>query len=91
MPLTGFCSMPDYLNGMEILGDPKTVRVNMKFRDKMHSAPLEVWITSLVAVMTAEQKEVLFRVLDQHMAIYDMQMKDKARVVADIPAPDLLG
>ncbi len=75
---------------VEILGSPKTVRVNMKFREKMHSAPLEVWITSLVAIMTPEQKETLFRVLDEHMRLYDMQM-NKARVVADIPAPDLLG
>jgi hypothetical protein len=83
----------NYLNGVpevEILGSPKTVRINMKHRERMHSAPLEVWITSLVAVMSPEQKEVLFRVLDQHMAIYDAQM-NKARVVADIPAPDILG
>jgi len=75
---------------VEILGAPKTVRLQMKHRGLMHAAPLEVWISALVAAMTPEQKEVLFRMVNQFNLQLD-SVPDKARVVADIPMPVIGG
>lgn len=75
---------------LEILGEPKTVRLAMKHRGLMHAAPLEVWLSAMVATMTPEQKEVLFRVVDQFNAQLE-SIQGKARVVAEIPMPAIGG
>ena len=54
------------------------------------SAPLEVWVLALVAVMSPEQKAVFFQVVKSLSASHDRttaQRAEKARVVADIPMP----
>lgn len=74
-----------YLNGVEILGSPKTVRLQMKFREKFHSAALEVWVSALVALMSSEEKEKLFNYVDRIGAQHELY--GTARVVADIDMP----
>lgn len=80
--------MSNYLNGVEILGTPKTVRLEGQFQGLMHSGPLEVWVAALIAVLTPEQKTVFFETFDRLMRQRDLQ-PDKARVVANIPLPRL--
>lgn len=76
----------NYLNGVEILGSPKTVRLEFKFRGEIFSAPLEVWFSALVATMSAQEKERLFSTV-RHLEARRMLSPNQARVVADIPAP----
>jgi hypothetical protein len=82
--------MPDYLNGFEILGTPKTVRLNMQFKGEQFSAPLEVYVSALVAAMRDDQRAIFFQFLKSLAASHDRttaQRAEKARVVADIPMP----
>jgi hypothetical protein len=82
----------DYLNGVEILGEPKTVRLNMKFRGEIFSGSLEVWVSAMVSVMNPEQKAILFQTVKSLAAGQDRlsaEKGQKARVVADIPMPNI--
>ncbi len=84
--------MPDFLNGLEILGTPKTVRLEGSWRGQTHSAPLECWIAAFVEVLMPEQKDKFFTALDKMQVQREHQRVTgiaPARVVADIPLPNL--
>ena len=83
--------MADYLNGVEILGTPKTVRLEGTWRGMTHGAPMECWIAALVEVLTPEQKDRFFELLDRMQVQREHQKVQPARIVADIPMPNLRG
>jgi hypothetical protein len=83
--------MPSYLNGVEILGTPKTVRLEGTFRGVTHAAPLEVWVAAIVAALTPEQKTQMFEFLARAMVQREITRDVTARVVADIPLPTIGG
>lgn len=74
---------------LEVLGTPKTVRLEGAFRGETFSAPMEVWIMSLVAMLSSEQKQQFFTTLRQVEASGEYQRLNRARIVADIPMPRL--
>lgn len=74
---------------IEILGSPKTVRLEGKYNGELFSAPMEVWIMALVAVLTSEQKSTFFQMLNNVQQSGEYQRVQRARVVADIPMPPL--
>jgi len=81
--------MPNYINGVEILGSPKTVRLEGNFRGEVFSAPMEVWIMALVAILDSEQKNKFFTMLNNVQESGEYNRIQKARVVADIQMPNL--
>lgn len=83
--------MADYLNGqaIEILGTPKTVRLEGAWRGMTHSAPMECWIAAFVEVLSPEQKDKFFQMLDKMQVERERQRVAPARIVADIPMPNL--
>jgi hypothetical protein len=81
--------MSDYLNGVEILGTPKTVRLEGKLADKFLSGPLEVWVSALVATLDADQRVKFATIFEHHMRAREGQQSRIARVVSDIPMPNL--
>lgn len=83
----------DYINGnskVEILGSPKTVRLEGMYKGDTYSAPMEVWIMALVAVLTGEQKQLFFSTMNNVMNDGSYQKVQRAQVVADIVMPALL-
>ena len=84
------CKLPNYLNGVEILGTPKTVRLAGDFKGVHHEAPLEVWIAAIVATLTPEQKATMFGFLDRFLLQRELTREPLARVVADIPMPNIV-
>jgi hypothetical protein len=83
--------MADYLNGVEILGTPKTVRLEGTWRGETHSAPMECWIAALVETLSPEQKDKFFTALKSMEVRREHQRIAQARIVADIPMPNLKG
>jgi len=83
--------LPNYLNGVEILGTPKTVRLEGTWKGETHSAPMECWIAAMVEVLTPEQKDKFFTALDKMQVLREHQKIAPARIVADIPMPNLKG
>lgn len=84
--------MPNYLNGrpdVEILGHPKTVKLQGRWKNTVHGARLEVWILALVETLTPEQKDQFFTRLQ---TIEDSMAKSrlyKADIVAAIPMANM--
>ena len=83
--------MPNYLNGVEILGTPKTVRLEGKVGGNVLSGPMEVWVAALVATLDADQKAKFGAIFENYMRAREGQQNRIARVVADIPMPNLNG
>lgn len=86
--------MPNYLNGfpeVEILGEPKTVRIQGLWEGTVHSAQLECWILALVEILTPEQKAQFFGLLDAVQHQTEADWRNKPRVVAEIPMVNLRG
>jgi len=85
--------MADYIMGQpfEILGTPKTVRLEGTWRGETHSAPMECWIAAFVEVLSPEQKDKFFQMLDKMQVEREHQRVTPARIVADIPLPNLKG
>ena len=88
--------MPGMIDGrpirkadLEILGEPRTVRLCGTYRAETFEAPMEVWIMALVAVLTADQKQQFFDKLKHVMGTGDYRRIKRAQVVADIPMPNL--
>lgn len=74
---------------IEVLGSPRTVRLQGKYNGEMFSAPMEVWIMALVAVLTPEQKGQFFQMLNNVQQSGEYQRIQRAQIVADIPMPPL--
>ena len=53
---------------VEILGVPKTIRLEGNFRGDTYAAPMEVWIMALVSVLSDEQKVRFFSMLRHQVA-----------------------
>lgn len=88
------CKLPDYYNGVpdiEILGEPKTVRIQGQWKGTVHSAQLECWILALVEIMTSEQKDQFFSILDSVQGATEESWIKKPRVVAEIPMVNMKG
>jgi len=86
--------MPNYLNGIpevEILGEPKTVRIQGQWKGTVHSAQLECWLLALVEILTAEQKDQFFAFLHAIQQQTEADWRLKPRVVAEIPMVNLRG
>lgn len=86
--------MPNYLNGVpdiEILGSPKTVRLEGTFHGETYSAPMEVWIQALVAILEPEQKTRFFAMIRRVQEHGYYRRIRPAQVVAEIPMPNLEG
>lgn len=82
--------MANYLNGkIEILGSPKTVRLEGQFKGQTFSAPMEVWIMALVATLDDEKKSQFFQLLQNVQSSGEYSKIEKAKIVADIPMPKL--
>ena len=81
--------MPNYLNGMEILGTPKTVRLEGMVGGQLRSGPMEVWVAALVATLDADQRVKFGTIFENYMRQQDENRSKIARVVADIPMPSL--
>lgn len=83
--------MPDYLNGIEIQGTPKTVRLEGMVGGQVRSGPMEVWVAALVATLDADQRVKFGTIFENLMMQRDMQQNkiQLARIVADIPMPNL--
>lgn len=83
----------DYLNGLEIMGTPKTVRLEGKLADTFLSGPLEVWVSALVATLDSDQRAKFAAFFAAHMRQRDAQRGAVllARPVADIPMPNIGG
>jgi hypothetical protein len=82
--------MTDYLNGkpvLEVLGSPKTVRLEGEFKGETFSAPMEVWIMALVATLDDGKKEAFFNTMKRVMEDGEYKRIQRAQVVADIPMP----
>ena len=89
MQRTGLFRLPDYLNGLEILGTPKTVRLEGMVGGQLRSGPMEVWVAALVATLDADQRVTFGTIFENYMRQRDEQGSKIARVVADIPMPTL--
>lgn len=74
---------------VEILGEPKTVRLEGNYKGETFSAPFEVWIMALVSVLDSEQMGRFFETLKQVQESGEYKKVKRARVVADIPMPDI--
>ena len=83
--------MPNYLNGLEVLGTPKTVRLEGKVGGKVVSGPMEVWVAALVATLDADQRVKFCTIFENHMRQREEQESKimLGRIVADIPMPNL--
>lgn len=80
-----------YLNGAEILGTPKTVRLEGMLADTFLSGPLEVWVSALVATLDADQRMKFATIFENHMRQREGRESRLARVVADIQMPNMQG
>lgn len=90
----GYCKLPNFYNGVpevEILGEPKTVRIQGKWKGNTHSAQLECWILALVEVLTVEQKDQFFSILENVQSATEESWLKKPRVVAEIPMVNMKG
>lgn len=81
--------MPDYLNGMQIQGTPKTVNLESCIAGHELHGPLEVWVAALVATLGADQRVTFANTFEAMMRQRDQQRGLLARVVADIPMPHI--
>lgn len=74
--------------GVEILGTPRTVRMEGTWRGMRHSAPLECWIVALIETLAPEQKDKFFEILEI-ARVKREGLQHSAIVVADIPMPQV--
>ena len=83
--------MPNYINGLEIQGTPKTVRLEGKVGGKVVSGPMEVWVAALVATLDADQRVKFCTIFENHMRQREEQESKimLGRIVADIPMPHI--
>lgn len=83
--------MPSHINKLEILGAPKTVRLEGKVGGKTVSGPMEVWVATLVAVLDADARVKFCTIFENHMRQREEQESKilLGRVVADIPMPNM--
>ena len=75
---------------IEILGSPKTVRLEGQYKGETFSAPMEVWIMAIVAMFDESQKQQFFTLLKLVQQNGEWQKIQRAAVVADIQMPPLL-
>ncbi len=78
-----------YLNGIEIQGTPKTVNLEGMLAGHALAGPLEVWVAALVATLDADQRVKFAATFEACMRQRELQRGRLARVVADIPMPDI--
>lgn len=78
-----------FLNGVEVRGTPKTVDLCTILNGRKINGPLEVWIASLVATLPPDQYAKFCETFDSIMRQRDQQKGLIARVVADIPMPNI--
>lgn len=78
-----------YLNGVQILGTPKTVDLAGQVNGNALHGPLEVWVAAIVATMDAEQKARFATIFEACMRQRELQRGLNARVVADIVMPNI--
>ena len=83
--------MSDYLNGLRIVGEPKTVNLVATWKGVTKAAPLEVWFAAFFAALPDECKCKAFGMIDQFMESREAQRNLNARIVADIQLPPLGG
>ncbi len=81
----------DFLNGVQIMGTPKTVNLQGTLAGRPLEGPMEVWVAALVAALSPEQRAVFATKFENCMVQRDQQRGRIARVVADIPMPRLAG
>lgn len=79
------------LNGLEITGTPKTVNLEGMLAGHRLAGPLEVWVATLVAVLDADQRVKFASLFEACMRQRELQRGRLARVVADIPMPNING
>lgn len=76
---------------IEILGQPKTVRMVGRFGGRIYEGNLETWVTCVVMAMSPEQQAKFFPLLENMQQKVDAQRggNGAARVVAEIAMPNL--
>lgn len=77
------------LNGVEVTGEPKTVNIAGLLAGHQLAGPLEVWIAALVATLDADQRVKFAAAFEACMRQRELQRGRLARVVADIPMPNI--
>lgn len=76
-----------HLNGVQILGHPKTVNLKGELAGHQLEGPMEVWVAALVATLDADQRVKFASIFEAVMRQREQQKGLLARVVADIPMP----